>query len=711
MANYATLKAAIQNVIKTNGNNEITGSILQQSLLSIINTLGAGFLYNGIATPTTNPGTPDTNVFYLASTPGTYSNFGAIVLNDNEVAILRYNGTWTKDVSGFASSVKVDELNAIINETGVENIATHYGIISASNGVVTPQSQSSYIYTDSIVAGPGTKFRLANNSGLSLNWHRVFFYQDNTFVAFRDLGTTLLSTYVLPTITNQYNNVRFNFAGTSTFPSATSIIVERFLSLSEMLAEMEERITVLESNDVSGEINYINSGSRLATISDISQSISGKFDIRNGSLYGQRLGSDPKTMMIFDEKITCIEFEIASLWDSNLISLCFGIGVDSGNNKACYSICYLPTSSRPNDIGYVRNYDYDGAPSTEQQSSIYGTGHFSGNYRQPQVVPATVSVGDRCRIELINGHFFKGTIYNSTTQNWDWWFCLDANGQWNYPDRYGWNTRKAIGFCVQFWSGNEKKFIDNLKIVSETDKLSYRNLILSKNYPEKRQWVAIGDSITEINKNNGLSYLGFAQRLLNYIVNNQGQGGWTIYRLWRDRATAGWENAVSALNNNDIVTILAGTNDFDTANFPTPASDAAMDAATNPHPRFGTTDPTADDAKDEHTTLGCLRLIIERILTLKPGIKLVVFSPFYREKGSDIGSTGWNKLYINSDGKTIYDYADAITMVGREYNLPSYNTCRECGINSLTLATFTYDDLHIGQLGGELVGQYVAKRL
>lgn len=113
MANYATLKAAIQQVVKTNGNNEITGALLQQSLLAMINSLGAGFQYSGIATPSTNPGTPDQNVFYLASTAGTYTNFGGIVLGDNEAAILRYNGTWTKDTGGFATQQMVNTLTQL----------------------------------------------------------------------------------------------------------------------------------------------------------------------------------------------------------------------------------------------------------------------------------------------------------------------------------------------------------------------------------------------------------------------------------------------------------------------------------------------------------------------------------------------------------------------------------------------------------------------
>lgn len=110
MSNYASLKSSIQQVVKTNRNNEITGDLLQQQLLAMVNSLGVWYQYVGIATPDTNPGTPDQNVFYLASTAGTYTNFGGLVLADGEIAILKYNGTWTKDTTGAASLEKVSQL-------------------------------------------------------------------------------------------------------------------------------------------------------------------------------------------------------------------------------------------------------------------------------------------------------------------------------------------------------------------------------------------------------------------------------------------------------------------------------------------------------------------------------------------------------------------------------------------------------------------------
>ena len=97
MGNYEQLKQAVVDVIKSNGNQEITGAILQNALLSIISTVGANSTFAGIATPETNPGTPDQNIFYIASQNGIYSNFGGVKIF-GEIAILtNKNGNWEKE--------------------------------------------------------------------------------------------------------------------------------------------------------------------------------------------------------------------------------------------------------------------------------------------------------------------------------------------------------------------------------------------------------------------------------------------------------------------------------------------------------------------------------------------------------------------------------------------------------------------------------------
>lgn len=116
MANYASLKSAIQQVVKTNGNNEITGDLLQQTLLAMVNSLGAGYQFIGVATPSTNPGTPDQNVFYIANEKGAYTNFGGINIDEDGVFLLLYNGAWTKLL--VANVTNADSLDKILADLG-----------------------------------------------------------------------------------------------------------------------------------------------------------------------------------------------------------------------------------------------------------------------------------------------------------------------------------------------------------------------------------------------------------------------------------------------------------------------------------------------------------------------------------------------------------------------------------------------------------------
>lgn len=94
MANLATLKAALNAAVFQNNQNAITGEALNTILNSIIDTLGAGYRYAGVATPSANPGTIDNRVFYLATAAGTYTNFGGTVLDGKNLHIFIYDTTW-----------------------------------------------------------------------------------------------------------------------------------------------------------------------------------------------------------------------------------------------------------------------------------------------------------------------------------------------------------------------------------------------------------------------------------------------------------------------------------------------------------------------------------------------------------------------------------------------------------------------------------------
>ena len=125
--NYNSLKSDIAAVVKTNGAQEITGANLQQVLVQMINnSVGAGYLYAGVATESTTPGTPDQNVFYLAGA-GTYGNFGTTI-PVGSVGVFRYNGTWSVDLFSVDNPNAVKTTPQVLTDSQKAQVLENIGI-------------------------------------------------------------------------------------------------------------------------------------------------------------------------------------------------------------------------------------------------------------------------------------------------------------------------------------------------------------------------------------------------------------------------------------------------------------------------------------------------------------------------------------------------------------------------------------------------------
>lgn len=174
MADFSALKTAIQANIRTNGNEEITGAILQDILLSMVTTMGdgainglvtalqaevvarqnavggeaearqqadsalsgridgvanyitaintklaEGYIYAGIATPSADPSTPAGKVFYIALQAGTYTNFSSLAVTQG-ITILKYNGTaWSQEQLVAIDDVPTAGSNNLVKSGGV----------------------------------------------------------------------------------------------------------------------------------------------------------------------------------------------------------------------------------------------------------------------------------------------------------------------------------------------------------------------------------------------------------------------------------------------------------------------------------------------------------------------------------------------------------------------------------------------------------------
>ena len=141
---YDTLKAAIASAIKQNGNNEITGPVLQEALLSIINVLGANWEFGGYATTATDPGVVDSPIFYIANEIGTYTNFGGIEIHSSDVPLLMWDvnqNEWFKPlanpfvVNHYSSSVITGIKEIYISEDFSNTPISVFSVLKNDNGV------------------------------------------------------------------------------------------------------------------------------------------------------------------------------------------------------------------------------------------------------------------------------------------------------------------------------------------------------------------------------------------------------------------------------------------------------------------------------------------------------------------------------------------------------------------------------------------------
>ena len=206
MANYSHAKEIIAANVYTNHDGKVTAEKAKTAINEVVNTLIAGgYLYAGVAHPGDAAVSPDANVFYIASEAGTYTNKGGLVVADGEVAIFKFNGTWSKEVTGAATAAQVTELGQEIGTIasgtekhehalfgGSEDItALTYTRGGLGNDGYTNQSNSLRAQNDqffigghTITAAPGYKLL------------RVYEYElDGTYIAYTALGSIASYTY------------------------------------------------------------------------------------------------------------------------------------------------------------------------------------------------------------------------------------------------------------------------------------------------------------------------------------------------------------------------------------------------------------------------------------------------------------------------------------------------------------------------------------
>ena len=159
MANYTNLINSIKAVVKQNGTNDITGQAMQDVLVTMTNTIGRFAAFAGTAMPSTNPNNPDQTVYYLTSIPGTYVNFGGIVVPpDRLVALHNISGSWEMVVVVTFSDGSTINIDPALDPNSVNPVENRV-ITGAINGLdtrVTALEQSDVLYNKYVVLYAGS---------------------------------------------------------------------------------------------------------------------------------------------------------------------------------------------------------------------------------------------------------------------------------------------------------------------------------------------------------------------------------------------------------------------------------------------------------------------------------------------------------------------------------------------------------------------------
>lgn len=162
--NYDELKRNIADVVKPNGNQEITGQIMQDALFALIENLGAGYQFGGVVATSDAPTLgSDVKAFYLAKGKGVYASFGGVEVT--EVSVITYDGAYRVYGLGIAfgtdTEAEIAELDARLKALEADGSVTTAKI--ADKAVTTLKIADKAITTDKLADKSVTAAKLAED--------------------------------------------------------------------------------------------------------------------------------------------------------------------------------------------------------------------------------------------------------------------------------------------------------------------------------------------------------------------------------------------------------------------------------------------------------------------------------------------------------------------------------------------------------------------
>lgn len=165
LPNLTPITASLATLLAASNADGILGKVTLNAIKALISVTSS--LTVSTAVPTTNPGTPVGGRMWVASTPGTYTNFAGIVIGAAEVAFLvDSGGTYVKvpipiDLTGYVTAASI--VDNLTSTSATVPLSANQGRILAGMGTVIGSASGKNLFN---VAAALDGFYISYTNGL-----------------------------------------------------------------------------------------------------------------------------------------------------------------------------------------------------------------------------------------------------------------------------------------------------------------------------------------------------------------------------------------------------------------------------------------------------------------------------------------------------------------------------------------------------------------
>ena len=678
------------------------------ALLATANELKtAGYIYKGVATPSTNPGTPTERVAYLASEPGTYTNFGGIVIASGLYSLTYASGTWTGTQMQAGSDIEV------VQTTG-----------QSTSAVMSQKAVTDELYAPTGGTGTIPQFTLTNGKGVLYDTGEL-------------TGNMSAAAYTSFISVSGYNRIVYGNLAFSAAPQTH--LGMAFYDANQNFIPNSGRSFAIDPNApsyVETEIQ-VPSNALYARFSAYATTFLTGFYVKlySGGVYYNKIGSLEKSKGAYDVSAANNGASYGSL-SSALSAIpdylhAGGMSVkfiDSSNNKYVqYTLTSSVWSTTESDwvlnkSGFIRV----SAINRLAKSNV----HPSVTYNNWQVVAGRYSVF--VPIDSDTEYIIEG----NDAQSIQTYYVIVKNTTWQHQGAINYATGEnsvhalPVNTTQRFTTSSDARFVCVMVEYNGIDispKNLYKVVKFNNGSLYGKKVLCVGDSVTWMK-----FYTEALQQKTKCILYNRGVSGTTVANYGslpnafveradlsanEDYFSISNDNVIGFPSQADYVFVLGGVNDWARVRRQQSFTLGDITAANNKTTFIGAWKYLLSKLKEKYPMAKIVTLLMYDVYTDASGTTLN-HSEVTLTNGNDIAG-GYSVISQTTTGQSTAvsfdDLRNAIKEVSKMYGAECLDL-REAGFSAFIAGDRTNfynnaDGLHVNANGGEYIANYIVGRL